>query len=319
MNKYLRKYIDIFSKNNRCYVFFLGMVLFSSVVYAQINAHKEYIERFKDVAISNQQKYGIPASIILAQGVLESDAGRSKLAKEANNHFGIKCGGEWDGKTVKHDAETGKECFRKYNSVEDSYLDHSLFLKRKRYEPLFKFKVSDYKNWAKGLRQCGYATDPEYPNKLITLIERYELHKLAEKSNKKELEQKIVPKEDADKNTIKETVMVHAVHRKGKLMFIRAHEGDTYETIALEFGMKKKKLMSFNDIKEEQRLFLGDIVYLQEKDSKYSGKDQWYVVSGKETLYSISQKLGIRLKKLCKMNKKSENSMINIGDSLKIK
>ena len=319
MYKYLRKYIDIFSKNNRCCVFFLLVTFFCSVVLAQNNAHKEYIEQFKGIAIAQQQKYGIPASITLAQGLLESNAGRSRLANEANNHFGIKCGGEWVGNTIKHDAETGKECFRKYDNAEESYIDHSLFLKRKRYEPLFKHKVSDYKNWAKGLHKCGYATDPKYPEKLISLIERYELHKLAGKKSKKEPKQEIVSVSEENKDGFDGNVMVHAVHRKGKLTFVRAHEDDTYEAIAQEFKIKKKKLLSYNDLKEEAPLSMGDIVYLQEKASEYSGIEQWYVVDEGETLYSISQKLGIRLKNLRKMNKIPENTLISPGDSLKIR
>jgi flagellum-specific peptidoglycan hydrolase FlgJ len=136
-----------------------------------------YILQFKDIAVGNMQKYGIPASIILAQGILESGAGKGDLALEANNHFGIKCHKDWLGESVRHDDDSEQECFRKYTEAAESYRDHALFLVGKnRYASLFTYEKDDYKAWAKGLRACGYATDPNYPDKLISYIERYNLH-----------------------------------------------------------------------------------------------------------------------------------------------
>ncbi|MTH16441.1 glucosaminidase domain-containing protein [Flavobacterium sp. LC2016-01] len=136
-----------------------------------------YILQFKDIAMGNMQKYGIPASIILAQGILESGAGKGDLAVEANNHFGIKCHKDWLGESVRHDDDAEQECFRKYPEASESYRDHALFLVGKnRYATLFTYEKDDYKAWAKGLRACGYATDPNYPDKLISYIERYNLH-----------------------------------------------------------------------------------------------------------------------------------------------
>ncbi|SFD11637.1 glucosaminidase domain-containing protein [Flavobacterium phragmitis] len=136
-----------------------------------------YVLQYKDIAVGNMKAYGIPASIILAQGILESGAGRGDLAVEANNHFGIKCHKDWLGESVRHDDDAAQECFRKYNQVSESYRDHALFLVgKKRYESLFTYEKDDYKAWAKGLRACGYATDPNYPDKLISYIERYNLH-----------------------------------------------------------------------------------------------------------------------------------------------
>ena len=221
--KYLRKYIDIFSINNQERVFnvFLMILLFCAInmsVEAQNRSqtYENYIKKYKDIAIKQQKKHGIPASITLAQGLLESAAGQSRLAQEANNHFGIKCGNDWGGKTIKHKAEKGKECFRKYKKVEDSFDDHSKFLKRKRYESLFKLKSTDYKNWAKGLRKCGYATDPKYPEKLISLIERYELYRYDSDKGK----HKNYDREEGD-------VKSHMVYRQGKLLYIKAYDGDT--------------------------------------------------------------------------------------------
>ena len=311
----MRKYIDIFSKNNQESVLNVILaILLVCVVNISIEAqnrsraYENYIKKYKDIAIEQQKKHGVPASITLAQGLLESAAGQSRLAQEANNHFGIKCGNEWGGKTIKHDAETGKECFRKYKDVEDSYEDHSKFLKRKRYESLFKLKSTDYKNWAKGLRRCGYATDPKYPEKLISLIERYELYRYdSEKGKQKKID------------LIEEDIKSHIVYRQGNLLYIRVLDGDTYAMIAKEYGIKKKDLLRYNDVKEEVSLQTGAIVYLQEKNKKYSGESKEYVVQKGETLYSISQKLGIRLNQLCKMNKKKEKDMIKPGETLKIK
>ncbi len=313
--KYLRKYIDIFSINNQERVFnvFLMVLLFCAInmsVEAQNRSqtYENYIKKYKEIAIKQQKKHGIPASITLAQGLLESAAGQSRLAQEANNHFGIKCGNEWGGKTIKHKAEKGKECFRKYKKVEDSFDDHSKFLKRKRYESLFKLKSTDYKNWAKGLRKCGYATDPKYPEKLISLIERYELYRYDSDKGK----HKNYDKEEGD-------VKSHMVYRQGKLLYIKAYDGDTYAMLAKKYGIKKKDLLSYNDVKEEHPLQSGAIVYLQEKNKKYSGESKEYMVQRGETLYSISQKLGIKLKQLCKMNKKKDDDIIKPGETLKIK
>jgi len=313
--KYLRKYIDIYSINNQERVFnvFLMVLLFCAInmsVEAQNRSqtYENYIKKYKDIAIKQQKKHGIPASITLAQGLLESAAGQSRLAQEANNHFGIKCGNEWGGKTIKHKAEKGKECFRKYKKVEDSFDDHSKFLKRKRYESLFKLKSTDYKNWAKGLRKCGYATDPKYPEKLISLIERYELYRYDSDKGK----HKNYDMEEGD-------VKGHMVYRQGKLLYIKAYDGDTYAMLAKKYGIKKKDLLSYNDVKEEHPLQSGAIVYLQEKNKKYSGESKEYMVQRGETLYSISQKLGIKLKQLCKMNKKKDDDIIKPGETLKIK
>ncbi len=139
---------------------------------------KLYIDNFKETAKNNMKQHGIPASITLAQGILESGAGKGKLAQTANNHFGIKCHTGWSGESVNHDDDAAQECFRKYNHASESYRDHSLFLtSRPRYSKLFKLNKGDYKSWAKGLKEAGYATDVKYPDKLIGLIERYELFK----------------------------------------------------------------------------------------------------------------------------------------------
>lgn len=144
----------------------------------KLTSYQKYISKYSDLAIQHQKKYRIPASITLAQGLLESGAGQSDLARRSNNHFGIKCHSDWRGGRVYHDDDLRGECFRKYKRVEDSYDDHSRFLaERSRYERLFKLNIKDYKGWAKGLQKCGYATDRAYANKLIKVIEDYELYR----------------------------------------------------------------------------------------------------------------------------------------------
>ncbi|AWA28736.1 hemagglutinin [Flavobacterium magnum] len=146
-----------------------------TVVYTEVV--NDYVNQFKDIAMGNMKSYGIPASIILAQGILESGAGKGDLAVSANNHFGIKCHADWTGESVRHDDDSDQECFRKYKDPAESYRDHALFLTtRSRYSGLFKLPKGDYEAWARGLRAAGYATDPRYPEKLISYIERYNLH-----------------------------------------------------------------------------------------------------------------------------------------------
>ncbi len=154
------------------------------------NQYLEYIAKYRDIAIKEMKQHGIPASITLAQGLLESGAGQSKLAKRANNHFGIKCHNDWKGRKFRHDDDKRKECFRKYGNAKDSFKDHSLFLKKSRYAFLFNLQTTDYRGWANGLRKAGYATDPNYPAKLIKIIEDYELHKYDKNIKKKKSKNK---------------------------------------------------------------------------------------------------------------------------------
>ena len=181
---YICKFFCTFAanlQNMRKVLTVIVLSILSITLWAQSRnaAYEAYIEEYRHIAIEQQRKHGIPASITLAQALLESGAGKSELATKANNHFGIKCTSDWAGKTYKYSDNRANECFRKYADVADSYEDHSLFLKRKRYESLFSLSVKDYKGWARGLRECGYATDPKYPSKLINIIELYELDKLS--------------------------------------------------------------------------------------------------------------------------------------------
>lgn len=326
----MRKYIDIFSKINLKRLIYLVINIFvvafcyNNAAAQQLSAkYLNYIEKYKDIAVKHQQAYGIPASITLAQGLLESQAGDSPLASSGNNHFGIKCHKDWTGDTLRHDDDALQECFRKYQRAEDSFEDHARFLKRKRYQPLFALSTTDYQGWARTLKQCGYATDPGYPDKLISIIERYELFHYDSGqpivTKRKELKGDESMEHEIDISILDEVSMLHNIRQKGGLHYVMAHNGDTYDSIAKEFGLKTRKLLSFNDLKTPKSLKSGDIIYLQEKEDKaVTGGDKYRVKRG-ETLYSISQTYGIKLKALLNLNSLSFDSKVAPGDTLKMK
>ena len=189
-----------------------------------VNPYEEYIERYSALAVDHQNEYGIPASITLAQGLLESAAGRSRLASKGNNHFGIKCHKEWKGKTMLRDDDARDECFRVYSSVEESFADHSRFLRRDRYKRLFDLDVTDYQGWARGLRKCGYATDPNYAARLITIIERYSLY-VFDTTEGRNVEETVAFIAD-------HLVKSHPVRRSRGLHYVVGTPGDTYSSIA---------------------------------------------------------------------------------------
>lgn len=254
---------------------------------------EQYILDWHEVAQSEMLEYGIPASITLAQGILESGSGQSKLAKEANNHFGIKCHLDWEGDRVYHDDDEDDECFRKYDKAEDSFRDHSLFLKeRSRYATLFDLKAHDYKSWAKGLKKAGYATNPKYAHLLIDLIERYDLHKYdvraVIRTNPK------VPIPDPNELIVMESA--------NKVDYIIARKGDTFESLAEYFEKRPEDLLKYNDLRYDAKLEVGQIVYLQPKRSKASREDRYYTVKEGDDMYGISQRFAIKLEKLYKRN-----------------
>lgn len=207
-----------------------------------------YIENYSNIAKDEMQLYGIPASITLAQGILESGAGRSGLSRKSNNHFGIKCHKDWTGERVYHDDDELQECFRKYKDPDISFRDHSLFLtERTRYKDLFKLKKDDYKGWAKGLRKAGYATDPKYPKKLITIIERYKLFKLdAEVLGKKGKKSK---------------------KGKFKISTYTVQKGDTLYSISQRFKMTVENLKELNGL-DSNTIDIGQILNLNSKKNK---------------------------------------------------
>ncbi len=274
-------------------------------------AYLDYIDQYKSLAMKHQKEYGIPASITLAQGLLESGAGRSVLARKSNNHFGIKCHSDWKGKRVYHDDDKKDDCFRKYDNPEESYEDHSKFLKRRRYASLFELKITDYRGWAKGLKACGYATDKSYANKLIQTIELYELYRYDRSATGRAIRAKdLIPES---------VVNPHPVYRSWGLLYIEAREGDNLQTLAREFGFSAKKLAKFNEIPQDYPLSAGDIVYLEKKHKRAEKGNDYCIVRPGDSMYTIAQRYGIRLKNLYKMNRKEGDYIPAVGDTLRLR
>lgn len=280
------------------------------------SAYQAYIKEYADLAVEQMQRHKIPASITLAQGLLESGAGRSSLARKSNNHFGIKCHSDWNGKKTYHDDDAPRECFRVYSSVKDSYDDHSQFLKRgARYAFLFELKITDYKGWARGLKKAGYATDPSYANRLITIIEDYELYKYDTNGMSKR-EARKWEKELKKKPWLANP---HQVYIANGLAYVVARDGDTFQLLGGEFGISWKKLPQFNDLHRDYTLEEGDIIYLKKKNKKADKTYKTYVVRDGDSMHSISQKFGIQLKNLYKMNRKDGEYVPEIGDELRLR
>lgn len=255
--------------------------------------YESYIKQYRDLAVEEMKKYRIPASITLAQGLLESGAGQSALARKSNNHFGIKCGSDWRGKTVSHDDDARGECFRAYKHPKQSYEDHSKFLaNRPRYASLFKLDITDYKGWARGLKKAGYATNPRYAEQLIGIIELYDLHKYDRKGGLK---------------WMKENPNPHQTYIANGLVYIVVRAGDSWKSISKELDISQKKLRKYNDLYKGYALQVGDILYLEKKNRKASKEHIVHVLRAGESMYSISQKYGIRLKNLYKLNKMDED------------
>ena len=270
---------------------FLILIISCLTLQAQTRnkQYEDYIKKYRELAVEEMKKYHIPASITLAQGLLESGAGQSTLARKSNNHFGIKCGSDWRGKTVSHDDDARGECFRAYKHPKESYEDHSKFLAgRSRYASLFKLKITDYKGWARGLKKAGYATNPRYADQLIGIIELYELHKYDEKNYLK---------------WIKKNPNPHQTYIANDLLYIVVRAGDSWKSISKEFDISQKKLRKYNDLYKGYALQVGDILYLEKKNKKADKEHIVHVLRAGESMYSVSQKYGIRLKNLYKMNK----------------
>lgn len=275
-------------------------------------AYQDYFDQYKDLAIEQMLTYKIPASITLAQGVLESGAGKSELTRRANNHFGIKCHG-WTGRTSYHDDDERNECFRAYDSAYESYVDHSVFLSTgRRYRPLFELKTTDYKGWAKGLKSCGYATHPQYAKKLIEIIQLYELYRYDDAKTYNKF---------YEHQTHGGHMLNHSVHQFNENYYVVAKAGDTFRSIGDDVGISYKKLAKYNELDRDAVLEEGDYVWLKKKRRKAPKeyKNRPHIVSDGESMYSISQKYGIRLKRLYKMNDLEPDYVIQVGDELKLR
>ncbi len=300
---------------------------------------QEYINKYKQLAIDDMETYGIPASIKMAQALLESDAGNSRLAREGNNHFGIKCKKEWTGETIHHDDDAPQECFRKYASAAQSFRDHSEFLDRSpRYQSLFDLDPLDYKGWAYGLKAAGYATNPKYPELLIKLIEDNKLY-LLDKGETPEVaavtptpepvvetpaevpaEVPVVAKVDVDNYVL-------ALYNRGGYdiylnngcEFVIAAEGDNIFSLAESLSISEKRLRKMNDMAADGDFTSGDMVYIKPKAKRSENGHLLHTVREGETLHSIAQTYGIRMRKLASLNNLTKDGSVFAGQQLKLR
>ena len=295
----------------RLFWVFLLLVATTTAQAQRKNArYVDYINQYKDLAISHMKDYKIPASITLAQGILESGAGTSQLARKSNNHFGIKCGSSWRGPSVRHTDDAPNECFRAYKHAQESYKDHSLFLTNgARYAFLFKLDIADYKAWARGLKKAGYATDPSYANRLITIIEDYELYKYDKEG--------VYTKRQIRKNPW--LLNPHQVFIANGMAYVVARDGDTFQDLGKEFDISWRSLVKYNDLHKDYTLVNGDIIYLKAKKKKAAKPYTVYIVKDGDSMHTISQKYGIRLKNLYKMNRKDYDYVPQINDRLRLR
>ena len=283
---------------------------------------ERYINSYKNLAIQQEKKYRIPASITLAQAILESAAGTSYLAKEANNHFGIKCS-DWTGARAYKDAEVRNECFRKYSSIAESYEDHSKFLtERPRYERLFLLRKTDYKGWAKGLQECGYATDKGYANKLIRIIELYQLYLYNSDSspdNRRVEQTRPVTQTTPPATNDRPAALSRNIYKTYGLIYVIARYNDSLDAIARDVGFKAKTLAKYNEIPVGYPLQQGDIIYLEKKKKIADQPNFNHTVRVGESMYSISQRYGIQLNSLYKLNNRNADYAPLEGDILKLR
>ena len=269
---------------------------FILILQAQKQTPNEYINRYKELAVIEMHRSGVPASITLSQGVLESSSGNSRLAKFANNHFGIKCKGNWTGKTIYANDDAPDECFRAYGSVLESYKDHSDFLRKNwRYHELFELKITDYKGWCHGLRKAGYATNPQYGKILINLIERYELYQY----DTQKIPQKEAPEESEKINGIPVKV---------------ATQNETVQSIAENNYVKDKHIRKWNDLPKDEEIKAGEVIYLKPKRRR--GSEDKHIVTKTDNMRGISQSYGIKLKHLYKKNRMETGTEPKVGEVL---
>ena len=302
----------------------LSLFLFASLlnisnVSAQMrwnSIYQSYIDQYKNLAIEEMLRYNIPASITLAQGIFESSAGRSELTVKGNNHFGIKCHG-WGGNTIYHDDDERNECFRAYDNAKQSYEDHSKFLSQNtRYRSLFSLQRTDYRSWARGLKACGYATNPDYADKLIELIDLYKLYELV----RAEHYDKFMAKRGGYDKPITQGMTLHPIKIYNKNYYIIARAGDTFKKIGQEVDLSYRKIAKYNERNKNDVLQPGEVIYLKKKqkhaDKAYKGRP--HIVKPNDSMYSIAQFYGIRLKSLYKMNHLSPDYQLRVGDVLRV-
>ena len=310
-------------------------MLVSAVAAFSDTPQQSYIEKYSSLAVEEMYRTGVPASITLAQGLLESGNGQSRLAVKGNNHFGIKCHNTWTGAKVYHDDDRKGECFRKYDSPEESFRDHSDFLRyRDRYKFLFDLELTDYRSWAYGLKTAGYATDPKYPEKLIRLIEEYELYEYD--LQKPEPTHHVEPQVPVSPTVIEQVqplsprqreIFSFALSRQmyslNGVPFVYASEGETYASIAKAFDLFPKEILRFNDLNDKadmnKEIRPGTVVYIQAKKREAAKGLDKHVLDDGDTLWGISQRYGVKLDRIYAMNGLDEWYVPKEGDIIRLR
>ena len=332
-------------------VVMLLLALWQPHVFSQnkSKAVLDYIEQYKDIAMREMQEYKIPASITLAQGLLESGNGNSELAKKSNNHFGIKCHKDWTGGRTYHDDDEKGECFRVYKNPEESYRDHSIFLKKgQRYAFLFELEITDYKGWAKGLKKAGYATLPVYANVLIKLIEDYNLTQYDQmvvkgkfkykKDNKttRQQDNKSTAKDESQKAKVDNDIVYtpfkiteaeivgktpddRYIRENNKVKFIYAKEGESVYYLADMLEIYDYQIIKYNNLGKRTTLKDNEIIYIEPKRNKAMRRYKYHTIQKGETLSYVSRLYGVKLKSLFKMNEMDENTILHVGDNIKLR
>jgi LysM repeat protein len=282
---------------------------------AQDYSKEQYINKYKKIAVDEMRRSGIPASITLAQGMLESENGNSTLAYKSNNHFGIKCHKNWKGKKVYHDDDKDHECFRKYASPEDSYRDHTDFLVHtRRYEKLFDYKSNDYKNWARGLKKAGYATSRTYANDLIRIIEENELYRLDQGDFSRPANERNY-NNSTDEDFVVD-IKRRKVYERNRIKYIVVEEGDNIEKITKDMGMLTWELTRYNEFSKDTKPEPGQVLYIQPKRRSAAVGNDFHIVTEGETMYSISQLYGVKLAKLLRKNRMEQGQEPQVGQKI---
>jgi hypothetical protein len=302
-------------------------ILLANFLKAQDISVEEYISTYRDVAVAEMKRSGIPASVTLAQGILETEHGNSELVKKSNNHFGIKCKSTWTGESVTHTDDAPNECFRKYSNAADSYKDHSDYLKTSpRYASLFELNISDYKGWAYGLKRAGYATNPRYPQIVISNIEKYNLQQYdtitANMANdiaiEKSIEDESVVKNSilvSDNEEIKNALKANSKFNKLKALY--ASKGTSLLAIATAANIDLVKLLDYNDLKIDGLLKEDQLIYLEKKNKQ--GNRDFSTSLQNETLRDVAQNNGVQLKSLMQLNNMNESELIMRGTKIKLR
>ena len=309
---------------NRFLIVSIWICLVVPVCFAQSKRRispETYINTYKDLAVSEMKRSGIPASITLAQGMLESDNGNSVLTIEGNNHFGIKCH-DWRGKAMYKDDDARNECFRKYGSAGESFRDHSDFmLTKQRYNFLFEYKSTDYKSWAKGLKKAGYATSPSYADRLIHLIEDNKLYVYDQGLVARESPHQRTSRKHATETSPDYVINMNTrpINMRNNIEYVVAKSGDTFDKLGAELEMLNWELLKYNELNRDSVLHDGQILYLQPKRRKAEFGKNYHTVQAGDNVYSISQLYGIKTRHLLRLNNLTPQDTIRVGEVLNLR